>query len=148
MRITPASELLARCGKLQERMASAGFDAVLMIQNADLFYFTGSIQQGALYVPLQGEPIYMVRKDHGRARMECGLREVVPFKSPKDIPALLKDQGLPMAKSLGMELDVVPVALFQRFHRVFEGATVAYATPLIRTVRAVKSYYEICIMMD
>ena len=45
MRITPASELQARYKKLQQRMAAADLDAVLVIQNADLFYFTGSIQQ-------------------------------------------------------------------------------------------------------
>jgi Xaa-Pro dipeptidase len=47
-----------------------------------------------------------------------------------------------------MELDVVPVALFQRFQKAFSGAAVADATPLIRTVRAVKSDYEISIMKD
>ncbi len=94
MRITPAGELEIRCKKLQDLMGPAGFDAVLMIQNADLFYFTGSIQQGALYVPAAGEPLYMVRKDYGRARMECGLKEVIPFKSPKDIPAVLMPNWL------------------------------------------------------
>ena len=83
MRITPASELFARIAKLQHLMQKDDLDAVLMIQNADLFYFTGSIQQGMLYVPANGEPLYMVRKDHGRARMESGLKEVIPFKSPK-----------------------------------------------------------------
>ncbi len=148
MRITPVGELEARCEKLQAWMRPAGLDAVLMVQNADLFYFTGSIQQGALYVPASGEPLYLVRKDHGRARMECGLREVQPFKSPKDIPAVLAQYGYPLPKTLGMELDVVPVALFQRFQNVLPGAVVSDATPLIRVVRAVKSDYEIAIMKD
>ena len=148
MRLTPASELEARYKKLQVLMEPAGLDAVLMIQSADLFYFTGSVQQGALYVPVSGEPLYLVRKDHGRARMECGLREVHPFKSPKEIPGRLADFGHPSPKRLGMELDVVPVALFQRFQAALPEAKVSDATPLIRTVRAVKSAYEIDIMKD
>lgn len=148
MRLTPASELEARYKKLQALMEPAGLDAVLMIQSADLFYFTGSVQQGALYVPVSGEPLYLVRKDYGRARMECGLREVHPFKSPKDIPGRLADFGYPLPTRLGMELDVVPVALFQRFQAVLPEAKVSDATPLIRTVRAVKSAYEIDIMKD
>lgn len=148
MRITPASELYARIGALQELMQQDGLDAILMIQNADLFYFTGSIQQGMLYVPAGAEPLYMVRKDYGRARMESGLKEIVPFKSPKDIAGILANYGYAPPKRAGMELDVVPVELFQRFAKAFEGCEMVGATPLIRTVRAVKSEYEIAIMKD
>ncbi|NIN34262.1 MAG: M24 family metallopeptidase [Gammaproteobacteria bacterium] len=148
MRITPATELQNRIKKLQQEMAIHSLDAVLMMQNADLFYFTGSIQQGALYVPLAGEPLYMVRKDHGRARMECGLKEVIPFKSPRDIAGLLNDFSYPLPSSLGMELDVLPVTVMNRFCKAIGECDVKDATPLIRKVRAVKSEYEINILKD
>lgn len=148
MRITPASELQARTEKLQKLMQSAGLDAVLMTQSADLFYFTGSIQQGLLYLPASGEPVYMVRKEYMRARMECGLKEVVPFKSPRDIPGILADFGLPLPQRAGMELDVLPVAAYNRFRKPFGECEMVDAAPLIRTVRAVKSDYEIEIMKD
>jgi Xaa-Pro dipeptidase len=148
MRITPASELQNRIKKLQKEMTIHNVDAVLMLQNADLFYFTGSIQQGALYVPVEGEALYLVRKDHSRARMESGLKEVLPFKSPRDIPAILSDFNLSLPKVLGMELDVVPVAVMNRFTKVMGACDIVDATPLIRTVRAVKSDYEINILKD
>jgi Xaa-Pro dipeptidase len=148
MRITPASELTARIARLQTLMQQDGLDAVLMIQNADLFYFTGSIQQGMLYVPADGEALYMVRKDFGRARMESGLKEVVPFKSPKDIAGILASYGYPQPQRAGMELDVVPVELYQRFTKGFDGCVMVNATHQIRTVRAIKSEYEIAIMKD
>jgi len=148
MRITPATELQTRTANLQRLMQGAGLDAVLMIQSADLFYFTGSIQQGVLYLPATGEPLYMVRKEYTRARMECGLKEIVALKSPKDIPGILADFGYPLPKRAGMELDVVPVALFNRFQKVFEQCSFIDASSQIRTVRAVKSPYEIEIMKD
>jgi Xaa-Pro dipeptidase len=148
MRLTPASELTERISRLQTEMAAADLEAVLLLQNADLFYFTGSIQQGVLYVPAAGEPLYLVRKEHGRARMECGLKNVVLFKSPKDLPGLLSEHGLPLPQRAGMELDVVPVETFQRFTKVFPGCEMRGATHQIRTVRAIKSEYEIGIMKD
>jgi len=148
MRITPATELQARCVKLQERMAAEGQDAVLMLQNADLFYFTGTVQQGILYVPASGSPVYMVRKDAGRARMECGLEHIVPLKSPRDIPGILGDFSLPLPSAVGLELDVLPVTLFQRLQVALPNCTFVDASPLIRSVRAVKSDYEINIMKD
>jgi len=148
MRITPATELNDRIRRLQAEMSAADLEAILLLQNADLFYFTGSIQQGVLYLPVAGEPLYLVRKDHGRARMESGLKNVLPFKSPKDLPGILAEHGLPQPKRVGMELDVVPVETFQRFAKVFPGCEMVGATHQIRNVRAIKSEYEIGIMKD
>jgi len=148
MRITPTTELNNRIEKLQKEMAVHSLDAILILQNADLFYFTGAIQQGALYIPREGEPLYLVRKDYARARMESGLKELVPFKSPRDIPGVLADFNYPMPKSVGMELDVVPVTVMRRFSSSFGECSISDATPLIRNVRAVKSDYEINIMKD
>jgi len=148
MRITPKEELENRIKRLQQQMQVHHVEAILMMQNADLFYFTGSIQQGVLYVPLEGSPVYMVRKEVQRAQMECGLQHIVPFKSPKDIPGILSDFQLAMPQHAGMELDVLPVALYQRFIKVLGECKVSDASHLIRTVRAVKSPYEIEIMKD
>lgn len=148
MRLTPAVELEYRCKKLQDQMAVAGLDAVIIVQNADLFYFTGTVQSGNLYVPAQGQPIFMVRKDAARARMESGLKEVIPFASMKDIPGILKQYRYPEPKQIGMELDVLPVNFYQRYQKVYPNAGFMDATPLIRTVRMIKSHYEIHLMKD
>lgn len=148
MRITPREELDFRISRLQGCMAEAGLDAVIIIQNADLFYFTGTIQSGNLYVPVEGDPIYMVRKEHSRARMESGLKEIVPFSSMKNIPGILADHGYPLPRRIGMELDVVPVSFFDRYRAVFPQAEFSDATPLIRRVRMIKSKYEIHILQD
>ena len=148
MRITPATELKSRIEKLQQQLLANQLDAALFLQNADLFYLTGSVQQGVLFVPAEGEPVYLVRKDLQRSRMECGLRDIVPFKSPKDIPGILSDFNLKMPKTLGMELDVLPVLTYNRFMKIFTDCVVSDVSPLIRTVRAVKSDYEINIMKD
>jgi Xaa-Pro dipeptidase len=129
-------------------MAVEGLDAVIIVQNADLFYFTGTIQSGNLYVPLEGEPLYMVRKDFLRARMESGLREVVPFSSMKDIPMVLANNSYPQPKRIGMELDVLPVNFFERYRNVFRQGEFIDATPLIRKVRMIKTHYEIHILKD
>ena len=148
MRITPAAELYDRIHRLQAEMAVVDLEAILLLQNSDLFYFAGSIQQGVLYVPVAGEPLYLVRKEFSRARMESGLQQVVPLKSPKELPGLITGHGLPLPKRAGMELDVVPVEIFQRFAKVFPGCEMVGATHQIRMVRAIKSEYEIGIMKD
>jgi len=148
MRITPKEELDNRIKKLQRYMADAELHAVIIVQNADLFYFTGTIQSGALYVPVEGGPIYMVRKEHSRARMESGLKEIVPFSSMKEIPEILANFGYEVPSRIGMELDVVPVNFFTRYRAVFPDAEYVDASPLIRRVRMIKSKYEIHLLQD
>src|SRR5664279_4179181 len=135
MRLTPATQLEYRCKRLQDLITAQGLDAVLIVQNADLFYFTGTTQSGCLYVPAQGQPIYMARKEFSRARMESGLKEVVPFGSMKDIPGILARFDYQEPKRIGMELDVVPVSFFERYKAVYPHAEYLDATPLIRKVR-------------
>ena len=127
MRITPSTELNNRIQKLQKEMVVHSLDAVFILQNADLFYFTGAIQQGALYVPAEGEALYLVRKGFARARMESGLKEVVPFKSPRDLAGVLSDFGYALPKVVGMELDVVPVAVMNRFQKGLGEAAISDA---------------------
>ena len=148
MRITPKNELEHRIRSLQQKMAGEGLDAVIVVQNADLFYFTGTVQSGNLYIPVEGEPVYMVRKDHLRARMESGLKEVVPFVSMRDIPSILAQFSYPQPERIGMELDVVPVNFFERYRKVFPAAEFSDATPLIRRVRMIKTHYEIHLLQD
>jgi Xaa-Pro dipeptidase len=148
MRLTPATELEYRCKKLQDLMEVQGMDAAIIVQNADLFYFTGTTQSGCLYVPAQGQPIYMARKEFSRARMESGLKEIVPFGSMKDIPGILAQYGYPEPRRIGMEMDVVPVSFFERYKKVYPHADYLDATPLIRQVRMIKSHYEIHLMKD
>lgn len=148
MRLTPAVELEYRCNKLQEQMISESLDAVIIVQNADMFYFTGTVQSGNLYVPASGQPLFMVRKEAGRARMESGLKEVITFNSLKDIPAVLSRYEYPVPKRIGLELDVLPVNFYERYRALYPNADFLDATPLIRKVRMIKSHYEIHLMQD
>src|SRR4030065_15437 len=53
-RLTPKEEVSARVRALQRRLGRDGVDAAFLVQNADLFYFTGSIQPGVLIVHAAG----------------------------------------------------------------------------------------------
>jgi len=147
-RITPKEEIERRCLALQALMSAEELDAVIVVQNADLFYFTGTIQSGCLYVPVHGKPVYMVRRDAERARIESTLAEIVPFSSMREVPGIVAGYSLPEPKRIGMEFDVLPVSFFERYRKIFPSARFQDATPLIRRVRMKKSSYELSRMRD
>ncbi len=140
--ITPGAELTARIEALQQALKERGMDGALILQNADLFYFTGTVQQGQLFVPAEGTPLFMVRKSLERARAESALKRVVPCPSPRKIPELLRESGHSLPALLGMELDVLPANLYFVFRKLFPNARIFDISPEIRLIRAVKSAYE------
>ncbi|HBX23370.1 MAG TPA: aminopeptidase P family protein [Desulfotomaculum sp.] len=148
MRLTPRSELMARILKLQQLITAAGFDGIVIVQNADLFYFAGTAQQSHLYVPASGKPVLMVKKSLARAREESALEEIIPLINAKEIPGMLADYGYRDLGVIGFEMDVLPAALFMRYQKIFAPAKLTDASKLIRTVKMVKSAYEIEIIKD
>ncbi len=141
-RLTPKEEISARIKALQARLAGAGISAAFIVQNADLFYFAGSIQQGVLVVPAESEPVYFVRKAFERAVAETAVEHVERIASPRDIPAYFAKKGI-VLRSLGFELDVMPVAAFNRFASVFPDAKAVDVSMDVREIRAVKGPSEI-----
>lgn len=143
MNLTPASELFDRIARLQAALGACDWAAVVLVQSADLFYFTGTVQTGALYVPVAGEPVYLVRKDLQRARRESALERIEPMPALRDLSSTLRAHGYPTPTRIGFEYDVLPVAVFERYRRVFPASECVDASALIRRVRMIKSAYEI-----
>jgi Xaa-Pro aminopeptidase len=139
----PPAEIHGRIGRVQEALQDQQADGALIVQNSDLYYLSGTIQQSHLYVPAEGNPLLMTRKSLDRARAESPIGDIVPLGSPKKIPAILKDRGLPLPRRMGLELDVLPVNLYRKYEHIFHDPDIIDISPTIRTLRAVKSAYEI-----
>ena len=143
---TPQPELDFRIKKLQDYLVQNNIDAALVLQRVDLLYFSGTFQQGSLYIPASGDPLLMVHKSTERARAESGIEQILHLESPKKIPGILKANGYPLPPKLGLELDVLPTNMYFNYQRLFQGVDLVDLSQPIRLMRAVKSTYEIDIM--
>lgn len=145
---TPADEINHRIGRFQAVLQAKAVDGALILQNTDLYYFSGTIQQSHLYIPARGEPLLMARKSYERARAESPLRQILPLDSLKQIPGLIADHGLDPPRRLGLELDVLPTNHYFMYGRIFKNAELTDLSNDIRTLRAVKSPYELAAIAD
>jgi Xaa-Pro aminopeptidase len=139
--LTPAEEIKTRATKLQEKMREKGIDLALILQNADLFYFTGTLQRGYLCIPQDGEPVFFVQKYYDRAIRESPL-PCIKVKGIKALPNLLRDYGI-TGKRLGLEFDVIPVSLFSRIRDLFGNWEALDISKEIKEIRSIKSAFEI-----
>jgi len=141
MELTPKGEIEKRVGRLQSYLKKDNVESCLILQNVDLFYFSGTIQHSYLFIPQEGEPLLMVQKDFDRARKESPLEHIVPIERPKAIfPILKRGEGL---KRIGLECDILPVNQFRQLEKMFPQSEFVDISKAIKQVRMIKSPYEI-----
>ncbi len=143
MQIIPLTELERRVRALQDKMKEANVQASLLVENIDRYYFSGTMQQGYLFVPDEGAPLHMVRRNLERAREESSWEQIVPLAGLKQVPSYLQEYSRRGLKTIGLELDVLPVNHFQRLQKLLPQSQFQDISGAVREVRMVKSEFEL-----
>ncbi|MBN2032585.1 MAG: aminopeptidase P family protein [Deltaproteobacteria bacterium] len=143
---TPKEEIQNRLSRLREQMNRKGIESLLVAQKMDFFYLSGTTQDGLLFLPLEGDPLVLVKREIGRARVESPLPVVrsLPFLSR--LPELIREHSDKIPEIMGLEMDVLPVKNYFRLISLFPEIRFVDASEIIKRVRAVKSPFEITLM--
>jgi Xaa-Pro dipeptidase len=134
-----AEELQGRVSRLQKKLAESGVHAALLLVPADIYYFTGTRQNSALWLPADGVPVLFVRKSIARAKEECLAAEVRPFPSSREFDAHISREH----SRIGMTFDAVPMQQHAFYSRVLPGREFTDISMIVRQIRSVKSPYEL-----
>jgi Xaa-Pro aminopeptidase len=145
-RYTPLNEIENRLARIRAGMEKQGIEGLLVIQKMDFYYLSGTTQDGLLFVPLEGKPLLMMRRELERARVESPVQDVVPLKSNREIPLLMQNHCGKVPRTLGLELDVLPVKDYFRVQEIFPGSQFKDASSVLRETRKIKSLFEIDLM--
>lgn len=140
----PRAEVLLRLQRLKKIWQKEDFKAegIFIFSRVHIYYFTGTLVNGVLFIPLEGEPILMVRKGLNRALKEAAIFNIVPFRSYSQILAILADFNY-KPQIVGVEKRVLSWELAELFQSKVKVAGLLEADNLIAKTRAVKSDYEL-----
>lgn len=130
-------EIPERIQRLRTLLVEERIEAALVMQKVDLFYLSGTAQDGVLYVDHKGERLFVKR--HPKRASEESPLEVIPVGSLRDLKKFLG----PFTGTLGLELDVLPVRLFEYLKEIFPRANFKDVSPLILKLRRSKSPWEL-----
>jgi Xaa-Pro aminopeptidase len=144
--LTPREEIEERHKRLRKKMEAVGIEALLVVQKMDYFYLSGTAQDALLFVPLEGKPLLMVKREMERARAETPLEHVVGLKSLQDLPSLLAEHAGRLPGVLGLEMDILPVRDYLRLQSTFPNSQLVDSSGIIRDVRKIKSPFEVELM--
>ncbi len=119
-------------------MKKSGLDAVLIGDNANLFYICGRVICGYVYIDASGSITFFVRRPSNL----CG-EGVVFIRKPEDIAGHLASA---MPQNIGLEMGNESYATIERLKKVFVGATFGDSSDVLRRARSVKTPLEIEMM--
>ena len=145
-RYTPLEEIENRLHRVKAGMDHQGMDGLLVVQKMNLYYLSGTTQDGLLFFPSEGAPLLLIKRELERAKVESPIKEVVPLKSLRDVPSLIRTYWNRLPRSLGLELDVLPVNDYLKLQEFFQGIRLKDASPIFRETRKIKSSFEVDLM--
>jgi len=140
----PLAELESRLRRFRTRMdrENPGWGMAAIFGRINLFYFTGTIQDGVLLIPEDGDAVLWVRRSYERAMQESLFSRIRPMTGFRD--AARETPGVP--DQVYLETEVVPLALLERFRKYFPFSAVRSLDQQAMKVRMVKSPFELSLM--
>ncbi|MBC7958579.1 MAG: aminopeptidase P family N-terminal domain-containing protein, partial [Vallitaleaceae bacterium] len=85
----------------------------VIFSKINLFYFTGTMQEGMLLIQKGEEAVFWVRRSYERALEESLFPCIKPMNSFKDAAI----EATSLSDKIYLETEVVPLALYQRFQK-------------------------------
>lgn len=142
--LLPSQEVLLRIGRLRGAAVAAGRTGALLIaDNAMLYYLTGRVYSGWAFIPVDENvnSVWFVRRP-----VELTGKDVVEVRKPEEIPSRLEALGISLPEAVGLEMDALPYSTITRLQAVFPGAESYTASPIVAAARSVKTPLEISMM--
>lgn len=130
-----------RLDRTRAAMLQLGIGSALVSSNANIYYLTGRVFSGYVYLPPEdAEPVYFVKRP-----VDLLSDRAISMRKPEDIPSELRVRGWALPRALGLELGRIPYNTALRLARAlgFEAAEVLDANPALALARSVKTDVEL-----
>lgn len=139
----PLNELNMRMDRFRKEMdrTQPEWEIVIIFSKINLYYFSGTMQEGMLIIPRNNDATLWVRRSYDRAMDESLFQQIRPMESYRDAAGAVK-----MSETCHVEAEIIPIAFLQRFQKYFPFKNIKSADNQINKTRSVKSTYELSLM--
>ncbi|HSQ93817.1 MAG TPA: Xaa-Pro peptidase family protein [Methanoregula sp.] len=140
----PRTELDDRLDRFRARMdrTQPGWNMAAITGKIPLYYFTGTMPDGLLLIPQDGDAVFWVRQSYERAVDESFFPDLRKMRSFRDVAAGMGT----IPREMFLETDLVPIAQLQRMQKHLPFTSVKSVDAEVSAVRAKKSPYELSLM--
>ena len=132
-------DIATRISSIRSHMSRENIEATLVASNANIYYTTGRFFKGFVYIPMGSDPIWFIIKPDIFDKED----DVVIIRKPENIPGKLKELGLELPATLGLEFDTMSYSDIERLKAVFPDSVPLNASSSLRKARMVKTQWEL-----
>lgn len=137
-----ADEQRLRIEKTRAAMAQCGIDSAIITSNANIYYLTGRVFRGFVYIPADGsEPIYFVKRP-----VHLLDERAISVRKPESILSELKVRGWALPQRVGLELGRMTYTSAARIMAALDIDHAEDVTLCLSMARAVKTPREASLM--
>lgn len=132
-----------RLTKVRLAMEEAGAEALLIASTVNIYYMTGGVCRGYIYVTADDDPLFFMIPPATPARDgEIGIRK------PEMIPGELQKLGRKLPSSVALEFDDLYYSEVERLKHLFPGSEYKDGSAIMREARKCKTAFEISKMRE
>lgn len=135
-----SSEFSDRIARLRKRLdvECPEWQAAIVTRKMSIYYLTGTLVSGSLWIPREEKETLFVRRGFGQAKLvaDCEVQSIRGFGD------MIETIG-PTPDRLWLEKDGMTLSTFERFNHHFHVGQVEPLDGHLMAIRAVKSPYEI-----
>jgi Xaa-Pro dipeptidase len=146
----PIEELELRWAGCRRAMAAVAPDCsgLLVFSRINLYYLTGTLASGLLWLPREGRPVLLSRKGIERARLESPLPEILPFRSFREIGGLVAGVGSPLGSPVAVEMNGLSWSLGRLLTEHLRGTELLPGDRILSRARSLKTPRELAVMAE
>lgn len=139
----PLNELNMRMNRFRNEMdkTQPDWEIAVIFSKINLYYFTGTMQEGMLLIPREEDATLWIRRSFDRAVDESLFPRIRPMESYRDAAGSIK-----VPESCHIETEIIPIAFLQRFQKYFPFKSIKSCDKQLSKVRSIKSRYELSLM--
>ncbi len=124
------------------------WEIAVIFTKVNLYYLTGTRQDGILIIPRDGEAALWVRRSYERAIIESEFKSIKPMESYREAARAMNVNPQTIPDIVYVETESVPIAIFQRFQKHFPFTEFRSLDSAIAKARSVKTEYELSLMKE
>ncbi|MFW9904938.1 MAG: M24 family metallopeptidase [Candidatus Thorarchaeota archaeon] len=141
----PSSEIESRITRLKSYLEKEDIDGTILLSTPELYYYSGLGYDGAVYIPVEGEPVHLIKRNIELAKSFSRLPRINSFGRKSK---LFDTLGIKPSAKIALELDILSYSFVKFLESKAKNVQLTNCSPVLRQLRSIKSEYEISHIKD
>ena len=119
-------------------MKKKEYEAALVLSIPELYYYSGFGGDGAIYIPVEGNPIHLVRRNLHLAQEYSQIPDIQLFGKRSKI---FKTLEVPSRLRVAIEKDILPYSYVKFLESIAKDIELVNGSLIFRFIRSIKSKF-------